>query len=280
MRSEIARHSDSSMQEMLEEALAGDPAAAGFDVHYQPIVRFDDHATLAVEALPRWNHPLAGRISSSEFLAAAEWVGLRSVLDDFVLERACADVRALAAVYGHAVVAHVNVSAQRLGRRDLESSIVWALNRHGLAPCWLTIEIPAAATLEDVTAAGTAIQRLRDLGVQVALDYFASSLGGLAQLQALPVDLIKLDVTMTNADADFWNTEDLCQSVLNVCSRIGAYVIAEGIETTSQARVLHAMGCQMGQGRLFGGAGRLARPAPTRTRFTGERTRSRTAPCP
>ena len=270
MRNGIARDSGPSMRETLEAALAGNPAAAGFDVHYQPIVRFDDLAALAVEALPRWNHPLAGRIQSSEFLAAAEWAGLLGVLDDFVLERACADARALGAVYGHPVPVHVNISGQRLGRRDLESSIAWVLNRHGLAPCWLTIEIAAAATLEDAAAAGAAIQRLRDLGVQVALDHFASSLGGLEQLHALPVDLIKLDVSLTNADADFWHTEDLCQSVVNVCKRIGAFVIAEGIETGSQARVLHTMGCHMGQGRLFGAPGRIAPLA--QTRFAAERT--------
>jgi len=262
MRRRFAGDSGASMQDMLEAALAGDPAGAGFDVHYQPIVRFDDVAALAVEALPRWNHPHAGRILSSEFVPAAEWAGLFGVLDDFVLERACADARALGAVYGHPVAVHVNISGRRLGRRDLESSIVWALDRHGLAPCWLTIEIAAATTLQDTTAAGAAIQRLRNLGVQVALDHFASNLGGLAQLQALPVDLIKLDVSLTDADADFWQTEDLCQSVLNVCRRIGAFVIAEGVGTNSQARVLHSMGCHMGQGRLYGAPGRLERPPP------------------
>ena len=264
MRTGSATNSDCSLQGMLAEALAGNPAAAGFDVHYQPIVRFDDHATAAVEALPRWDHPLAGRIPSSEFIAAAERVGLVAVLDDFVLERACADAGALAATYGHEVSMHVNVSNCRLGRRDLDAAIAWVLRRHKLAPGRLTIEIAAAATLDDVAAAGAAIQKLRNLGVQVALDHFASSLSGLTLLQALPVDLIKLSVSLTDADADFWQREDLCQSVLNVCRRVGAVVIAQGIETDNQARVLHTMGCHMGQGGLFGAPGRLARRSAER----------------
>jgi diguanylate cyclase len=264
MRTASASHPETSTHDMLAEALAGNPAAAGFDVHYQPIVRFDDHATAAVEAFPRWNHPLAGKIPSSEFMTAAEQSGLIGVLDDFVLDRACADAVALTAAYGNEVTVHVNVSGRRLGRRDLDAAIAWVLRRHKLAPGRLTIEIATAATLDDVSVAGAAIQKLRDLGVQVALDYFTSSLGGLAQLQSLPVDLIKLGVSLTNADADFWQTEDLCQSVLNVCRRMGAVVIAEGIETDSQARVLHTMGCHMGQGRWFGAPAQLVRPVLAR----------------
>jgi diguanylate cyclase len=267
MRSGSAGDSEAPMHELLAAALAGNPATAGFDVHYQPIVRFDDHATAAVEAFPRWNHPVAGRIPSSEFIAVAERGGLVGVLDDFVLGRACADAEALAAAYGHEVSVHVNVSGTRLGRRDLGAAIAWVLKRHKLAPGRLTIEVPAAATLDDAAAAGAAIQQLRDLGVQVALDHFASSLGGLAQLQGLPVDLIKLGVTLTNADADFWQTEDLCQSVVNFSRRIGAVVIADGVETDSQAHVLHTMGCHMGQGRLFGAPGRLA---PSANRRSGD----------
>src|SRR5688572_16471020 len=118
---------DFSAQELqqLLDVLAGDPAAAGFEVHYQPIVRLADGATVAVEALARWHHPVAGRIEPSVFVAAAERRGLMAVVDDFVLDRACADAEALARVHGRDVCVHVNVSAYRLGRPDLDAAIAW-----------------------------------------------------------------------------------------------------------------------------------------------------------
>src|SRR5262245_36655888 len=86
---------DARLPDLLLDALANDPAAAGFDVHYQPIVRLDDTEVVAAEALARWRHPLAGDVPPSLFISLAERSGLVGVLDDFVLNRACADAPAL-----------------------------------------------------------------------------------------------------------------------------------------------------------------------------------------
>jgi diguanylate cyclase len=245
------------LHEVLAEALAGNPATAGFEVHYQPIVRFDDKATMAVEALASWNHPVAGKIEPVQFVAAAERTGLMGVLDDFVLNRACADAGTLAAAYGREIGMHVNVSASRLGRKDLEAAIGWALQRHKLPAGRLTIEITESGLIEDLSVAAASLQRIRDRGVQVALDNFGSGFNPLVQLQGLPIDLVKLDVTLTNADAEFWRTEEMCRSALEACRRLGVGAIAEGVETLRQACALQDIGCQMGQGILYGAPSRL-----------------------
>lgn len=239
------------LHELLVEVLAGNPADNGFEVQYQPIVRLAGQATVAVEALVRWQHPVVGKVEPLQFMSAAERTGLTGVLEDFILSQACADADALTAVYGLDVPVHVNVSAGRLARPDLHAVIDWALGRFKLAASRLVVELAEADRIEDVGAAGRAIQRIRNRGVRVAIDDFAGY-DIMTQLKGLPVDLIKLDARITGAGVDATRTEAMCQAVLDVCHRIGLTVIAQGIANAEQARTLQEMGCELGQGELYG----------------------------
>lgn len=261
--------SNVQLHEVLAEVLAGNPATAGFDVHYQPIVRFDNHCTVAVEAVPRWHHPGAGQIEPALFMAAAERTGLTGVLEDFVLHRACADADALTAAYGREVSLHVNVSARRLGRPDLDAALSWTLGRHKLSAGRVVIEITEANDIRDLNAAATFVQRIRERGVRIALDSFGSGAETMGQLQALPVDLIKLDAALTSTDAGSWQCQTTCRSLLDLCQRIGLSVIAGGVETARQGVTLQEMGCEMGQGKLYGTPLRLQRNQRVRVRAAG-----------
>jgi len=256
--------SSSRLHEMVAEALAGDPVDAGFEVDYQPIVRLEDANIVAVEALARWRHPVAGRIDPDIFVACAEQLGLMGILDDFVLNRVCADAGLLREVYGQEVDLHVNISASRLGRLDLEAAILWALDRHGLRPGRLTLEITETSRIVDLDAAAAAIGRIRAGGVRVALDDFGSGFNTLRQLHALSIDVVKLDAALTSASLEPWRTEALCRSVLTICKDMGVIVVAEGIETVRQVLVLQHLGCQLGQGYLYGIPQPLERPQPQR----------------
>jgi EAL domain-containing protein (putative c-di-GMP-specific phosphodiesterase class I) len=239
------------LHELLVEVLAGNPADSGFEVQYQPIVRLAAQAAVAVEAIVRWQHPVVGKVESVQFMSAAQRTGLTGVLEDFILSQACADADALTAVYGLDVPVHVNVSAARLARPDLHAVIDWALGRYKLAASRLVVELAQADVIEDVGAAGRAIQRIRNRGVRVAIDDFAGY-DIMTQLKGLPVDLIKLDARITGAGVDATRTEAMCQAVLDVCHRIGLTVIAQGIANAEQARTLQGMGCELGQGELYG----------------------------
>jgi len=260
MQSETA---EVPLQEMLVQVLGGDPGDSGFEVQYQPIVRLSSHATVAVEALVRWEHPSVGTVEPVEFMSAAERTGLTGVLEDFILNQACADAEALAAVYGLDVPVHVNVSAARLARPDLHAAIDWALGRYRLAASRLVIELAQVNRIEDVGAGARAIEKIRDRGARVGIDDFAGY-DVMTQLKGLPVDLIKLDARITGAGVDATRTEAMCQAVLDVCQRIGLAVIAQGIESEEQARVLKGMGCELGQGELYGAPLRLQRMAKAR----------------
>ena len=137
--------------------------------------------------------------------------------------------------------------------------IDWALGRYKLAASRLVIEVAQTDLIEDAAVAAKAIQRIRDRGVRVAIDDFGSGYDIMTQLQGLPVDVIKLDARITGVGVDATRTEAMCQAVLDVCQRIGLTVIAQGIATADQAVALRGMGCQLGQGELYGPALRLQR---------------------
>lgn len=261
MQSDVA---EVPLHELLVQVLAGNPADSGFEVQYQPIVRLAGNATVAVEALACWQHPIVGKVEPAQFISAAERTGLTSVLEDFILSQACADADALTAAYGLDVPVHVNVSSRRLARPDLHAVIDWALRRYKLAASRLVIEVAQTDRIEDAVVASKAIQRIRDQGARVAIDDFGSGYDIMTQLQALPVDLIKLDARVTGAGVDATRTEAMCQAVLDVCQRIGLTVIAQGIATADQAVALRGMGCQLGQGELYGPTLRLQRVAKAR----------------
>jgi diguanylate cyclase (GGDEF)-like protein len=254
---------NADLPHLLAQALAGgSPAAAGFEVFYQPIVRFTDGATVAVEALARWTDPVAGPVHPDVFVTVAERTGQVVAIDDFVLDQACADVAALAAIYGRPIDMHVNVSAARFGQEGLEDAVLAALTRHGVSPERLVIEITETRRIPDLPGAAAVAARLRSQGVRVALDDFGSGFNALAQLHSLPVDIVKLDSTLTDVDVAPERAGALCRSVLAICAELDVVVVAEGIETVARARALAELGCPLGQGYLFGQPGPLHRLKP------------------
>jgi diguanylate cyclase len=243
---------NADLPHLLAQALSGSPAAAGFEVYYQPIVRFSDGAIVAVEALARWTDPIAGPVDPDVFVTVAERTGLVAAIDDFVLDRACADAAVLANTYGRPIDMHVNVSAARLGQNGLEEAVTQALRRHAVRPSRLVVEITETRRIPDMQRAAEVAERLRKTGVRVALDDFGSGYNALAQLHSLPIDIVKLDSTLTDVDISPERAGALCRSVLAICAELNISVVAEGIETPARARALAELGCHLGQGYLFG----------------------------
>ena len=243
-------HAD--LPHLLMRALATDPAGNGFEVHYQPIVRLTDGVVVAVEALARWTDPVAGPVHPDVFVTVAERTGLVAAIDDFVLDRACADMGALTAAFGAPVAVHVNVAAARLSRPGLAEGIVGVLERRGVPAGRLVVEITETGRIPDLPRAAEAATTLRAHGVRVALDDFGSGYNALAQLHSLPVDIVKLDSTLTDVDVDPERAGALCRSVVRICADLGITVVAEGIETADREESLTAAGCDLGQGYLYG----------------------------
>jgi diguanylate cyclase len=241
---------NSYLSELLADAI-GDMPAAGFEVHYQPIVRLADSAIVAVEAFPRWWCPHIGDIDPDVLVTLAERDGHMGALDAFVLDQACKHADALADVHSRAVDLHVNINAVRLGACSMEEAVARTLERYGLRPARLVLEITNLDAIIDVEIAAAALRRLRRRGVQIALDDFGTESDALARLLTLPIDMIKLNDVLTESGNEM-GTKALRPSMLDLCRERDVVLIADGVQTVSHAGALAELGCQLGQGYLYG----------------------------
>jgi diguanylate cyclase (GGDEF)-like protein len=222
-------------------------APPGFTLVYQPIVSLTRGELLAVEALARWTAPNGMQIPPQTFVAMAEGSGLGADLDALVLDLACREVRAA----GSDIDIHVNIGAARLGNRAFEQQVAQTLERHGVEQGRLVLEITETVPIVDLAEGAAAIRRLGEIGVKIALDDFGAGFNSLTYLQALPVDIVKLDRGLV-VGAEPGRGVALYRSIIAVCDSVGLDVIAEGIETVAQADAVAAAGCRLGQGYLFG----------------------------
>jgi diguanylate cyclase len=232
----------------LRDADGGTPP--GFRLVYQVVVRLPDGIPVAVEALARWTAPNGIDISPETFVAVAEAAGLGAELDALVLDAACRDVRKA----GLDLDIHVNISAGRLGNPAFEQQVQQALTRHHLPPSRLVVEVTETLPIADLGHAAAQINRLKELGVRVALDDFGAGFNSLLYLHALPVQIVKLDRGLASADPA--RNLTLYRSVIGLCHELGLDVIVEGIESVAQSDMVRRAGGRLAQGHLFG------RPVP------------------
>ena len=228
-----------------------------FVLHYQPLVRLPGAEVLGHEALLRWEHPRRGLLSPEAFLEVLEDSDSDSPVAEWVLEQACAD----AATWTEGFVS-VNISPRQLARPELAQRVAAVLARTGLVPDRLWIEITEdrrVDTRRDVAD----VQRLRDLGVHVALDDFGSGYAGLTYLQRLPADVVKVDRSfVSQVDVDPVS-RGIVAAVNDLAAVMGLLVVAEGVDHPAQAEVLTELGITVAQGFLWGRPHPLAdrRPA-------------------
>ncbi|MCW2776964.1 MAG: phosphodiesterase [Frankiales bacterium] len=224
-----------------------------FVLHYQPIVALDDGRTVGHEALLRWQHPVQGLLAPGQFLDVVLDSEYETPVTDWVLDRACRDAAARPA--GQRRVS-VNVSSVQVGRRDLPKVVAAALRRARLDPSELVLELTEDRLLarED---GDRLLQRLRDLGVVLAVDDFGTGYAGLSYLERFDaVGMLKLDRSFISSLGTRPASRHIVSSVVGLARDCGLQLVAEGVETREQARLLVECGVQLAQGYLFG------RPAP------------------
>jgi diguanylate cyclase (GGDEF)-like protein/PAS domain S-box-containing protein len=220
---------------------------------YQPIVRLEDRSVAGFEAMPRWDHPKMSRCSPSEFIAAAEEVGLVVDLGMFMLERTA---RQLSAWQRNSrqrdpVFASVNVSSRQLLRQDLIHDLRTVISRAGLARGTLKLELTESLIMENPEHAAQMLQRIRELGAGLALDDFGTGHSSLAYLQRFPFDTIKIDQSFVRANGK-GTRPVILRSIISLAHDLGMEVVAEGAETDSDAVELYQLGCEYAQGLHFG----------------------------
>jgi predicted signal transduction protein with EAL and GGDEF domain len=241
MRDSIVRRHD--LKAELERAIA----QRELMVQYQPIVDIATGETISVEALVRWNHPGRGRIPPAEFIPLAEDTGLIVPLGRYVLEEACASVVARS----DSLQVQVNLSAIELENPDLLQTITDVLERTGIPPGRLVLEVTETLLVKDAERGADTLQQLRDLGVQLALDDFGTGYSSLSYLRNLPLDTLKIAREFVEGLAFSDHDAAFVRLIVGLAKTVGLKVVAEGIETRAQLDMLREIGCDLGQGYYF-----------------------------
>ncbi len=227
-----------------------------FVLHYQPILRLRDRSVVGVEALVRWRHPEKGILSPREFIPLAEDVGLIARVGEWVLRRACEQMRSWQAQGAPPMRVSVNVSPRQFQQRDFTANVRRIVKETGLEPSCLDIEITESIAMHDVAHTGRVLSELADLGIQISMDDFGTGHSSLNYLKHFPIRRLKIDQSfvagMTSHDKD----HAIVATVISIARNLGLAVTAEGVETEEQAAALAALECEDVQGYLF------ARPAP------------------
>ena len=221
---------------------------------YQPQIGLETGRLLAVEALVRWRHPRRGVIMPGAFVPRIEDTRFARRLDDFVLETAARQARALE-LAGTPVPVAVNLSAQTFECDGLVTRIEDLLERHELAPSLLRIEITESA-LDRTADAAAVLERLGECGVAVALDDFGVGYSALQRLVRLPLASLKIDRSFVIDMATNERAAVVVYSAVELGHALGLTVVAEGVETVSLLERLKTIGVDLAQGYL------IARPLP------------------
>ncbi len=246
---------------VLERELAQGIDRGELRLHFQPIVDTQRGRVVGCEALLRWQHPERGLLMPDQFIAMAEQSGLVRRIGAWTLDAACAQVAAWDAAGLPPLTVAVNVSAVQVHDDSLPGQVRAAVERHGVAPARLELELTESALLSDrdgpeIDRAVALLEPLRAMGVTLALDDFGTGYSSLSYLKLLKPDKLKVDRSFVRDLPGDAGDHTLTQAIVALARALEIEVVAEGVETEAQRECLRAMGCWRHQGWLYG------RPVP------------------
>jgi diguanylate cyclase (GGDEF)-like protein/PAS domain S-box-containing protein len=256
---------DSSARLNIESALRFAVNREELRAYYQPVVAIKDGRPTHMEALVRWDRPGMGIVPPGEFIPIAEETGVINAIGAWMLQRAtldCAEWQDAAPGVG----VSVNVSARQLDAGDFTNLVEVALQRSGLQPSLLCVEITESLLIDNAESAIATLQALKERGVRLSLDDFGTGYSSLTYLERLPLDELKIDRSFVTALEDERGDRTLIRMMVHLGRSLGLTVVAEGVDSVQKLTAAKQLGCHAAQGYLF------AEPAPIeaiRQRFEG-----------
>ncbi len=224
-------------------------------LHYQPKFALDTGRIIGAEALVRWCHPERGLVPPDEFIPLAEATGLVVQIGEWVLDAACAQAQAWKRGGLPPLRVAVNVSAREF-TSALPERVTCTLQRYGLEPAWLELEITESTLMHNIERVIGIMDRITALGVALSLDDFGTGYSSLSYLKRFPVDTLKIDRSFTTGIPNDANDCAIASTIISIAQQLKHKVIAEGVETAEQLAFLKSAGCDEVQGYL------LSRPLP------------------
>jgi diguanylate cyclase (GGDEF)-like protein len=235
----------------LEKDLRKAMALEEFYVVYQPQWDSSKRRPIGMEALVRWKHPELGVVSPVEFIPLAEETGLIIPLTQWVLREACREAEGWRRDGWREASVSVNLSVRVFESRQVIEMVEGALRDAGFAPERLELEITESLLLYDVREIVSQLEELRRIGVKIAMDDFGSGYSSLGSLDRLPIDTLKIDRLFIE-DSDMSSKQAILQAIITMASQLRIEMVAEGVETEEQMRLLSESGCHVMQGYYYG----------------------------
>ena len=219
-------------------------------LHYQPKVSLRNGRIVGAEALIRWRHPQRGMISPAHFIPVAEETGLILELGDWVADEACRQIRAWRDAGLNAPLMSINLSARQFDEL-LPSRILATLDRHGLPPSCLQLEITESLLVRGTDGVVRIMNELVAIGLTLSMDDFGTGYSSLAYLKKFPITALKIDrsfvIGLPGDDDDC----AIARAIVTMAQQLRQEIVAEGVETTEQMQFLRSIGCDQMQGFLF-----------------------------
>jgi diguanylate cyclase (GGDEF)-like protein/PAS domain S-box-containing protein len=235
---------------MLEESVRDAIESRDFNLVYQPQVAICDGRIRGFEALLRWQHPSVGDVPPGLFLPLLEEARLISRLGSWIYQRGAEQRKAWETLFTEDLILGISLSRTQFAMPNLVTELRQVLERHGLQPRHLEVEITEEALTHNPEETRKQLRLLRNLGVRVALDDFGSGPCSMAHLRDLELDTLKLDRHLIARLPESTRDAVLVRNVIGLCKQYGMLVIAEGVETVAQFQWLQANGCEYVQGFL------------------------------
>jgi EAL domain-containing protein (putative c-di-GMP-specific phosphodiesterase class I) len=224
-----------------------------FVLYYQPEIELVTRRIVGLEALIRWVHPERGLIPPMDFIPQAEECGLIMPIGDWGLAEACNQIQqwCLEDPRHVSLRVGVNLSARQFSREGLANHVEALLIQSGISSRQLGLEMTESSIIPDIHTALEVLGSLRRLGVSLLVDDFGTGYSSLSYLHSFPFDVLKIDRSFVSRMTEGDQPLQIVRTIIELARVMGMNVVAEGIETTEQYRLLREMGCRYGQGYLF-----------------------------
>ncbi|MDJ0759327.1 MAG: EAL domain-containing protein [Woeseiaceae bacterium] len=245
------------IEDALRTALQNDD----LELHFQPKLKLSDQSLTSVEALVRWTHPERGPISPAKFIPIAEDTGMIIELGDWVLHRACQQLREWQSTALHDVRIAINLSPKQFHIKDLASQIIRAIKMQNIQAGLLDLELTEGALMSDLDSTAESLRQIKDTGLSIAVDDFGTGYSSLSYLTKFPIDALKIDRSFVFEIDKSEDSHSICKAIVALAHGLGMEVVAEGVENNEQLQLLRMMNCDEIQGYHF------AKPMPASSVF-------------
>lgn len=224
-----------------------------FSLVYQPIIELSNNRMAGFEALMRWQHPILGNVPPDRFIPVAEEMGSIGRLTDFAILQACKTLQHIQSISpaGNNLFASVNISGVDMARDNFAESLKQVLDQYELDPTCLKLELTETALLPNVKNTSENFEQIRQLGCGISIDDFGTGYSNLVYLKSLPLTAIKIDRAFTNDVSTNPFSRGIIKMLVGLGKDMNVDIVAEGLETPEDVKIVHDLGCRYAQGYYF-----------------------------